>query len=177
MSIYEEITGKLDELHQKMSPDNVNEWFFDLSKTFDIFILGEKLSLFRKTLEYIKEDLKKDNNKKEELKKVSALLNKLQSYEPNVLIERLKRKGREVANNKSLKEAIIKESLRLLEQTRLGKRDVVIGMLLRNFATRSVKFPEELLEAAKPKYDVNLFRAFIYAFLSNFIPEKEGTNE
>ncbi|MDW7998728.1 MAG: hypothetical protein RMI30_04665, partial [Thermodesulfovibrio sp.] len=70
-------------------------------------------------------------------------------------------------------DAINKESMRILEQTRLGKRDTVIGMLMRNFAIRHVSVPSELIEALKPKYDINLFRAFIYAFLSGFIITEE----
>lgn len=76
-----------------------------------------------------------------------------------------------------MKEAINKSALRLLEQIRLGKKDAVVGMLMRIFTIRNVRFPTELLEALKPKYDLNLFRAFMYAFLSAFTTEKTEKKE
>jgi hypothetical protein len=178
MSIYEEITKKLDELHEKIRPDNIDEWLDDARKTMSIFLAGEKISQFRKTLEHIGAEFEKDDSKKEQLKKVYGLINSLKSAEPDFLIERLRNSGWSIAKNeRSLREAINKEALRLLEQTRLGKRDNVVGMLMRIFTTKSVKFPLELVEASKPKYDVNHFRAFIYAFLSNFTTEKNETKE
>jgi hypothetical protein len=192
MSIYEEIAKKLDELHEKIRPDNIDEWLDDVRKTTNIFLTGEKISHFRKTLESVEDELKKDSSKKEQLKRVYGLINSLKSTEPDFLIERLKTAGWSIANPKdnnneekskklSLRKAINGEALRLLEQTRLGKRDIVIGMLMRDFTTKKVKFPPEFVEASKQKYDVNHFRAFMYAFLSNFTTEKtetkEGSNE
>ncbi len=180
MSIYENITKQLDELHEKIRPDNIDEWLEDVRKTMNIFLAGEKISHFRKTLESIEYDLKKDGSKNEQLKKIYGLINSLKTAEPDFLIERLRNSGWSIARNETgLQEAINKEALRLLEQTRLGKRDNVIGMLMRDFTTKKVKFPIELVEASKQKHDVNHFRAFIYAFLSNFTTEKtkEGGNE
>lgn len=173
MSIYENIAEQLDELHEKIKPDNVDEWFDDVRKIMHIFLAGEKISYFRKTLEYVVENLKRDGSQDEQLKKVYGLVNSLKVADPDFLIGRLKDIGREIATNEEgLRESINKEALRLLEQIRLGKRDIVIGMLMRGFTTKSVKFPSELIEASKPKYDVNLFRAFMYAFLSSFTTEK-----
>jgi len=180
MSIYEEITKRLDELHEKIRPDNIDEWFDDVRKTMNIFLAGERISQFRKTLEHVADDLEKDGNQKEHLKKIKGLINNLKSTEPDFLIERLKNIGWSMAKNeKGLQEAINKETLKLLEQIRLGKRDGVVGMLMRNFTIRNVKLPSELIEALKPKYDANLFRAFIYAFLGAFISTniKEDTND
>ncbi len=182
MSIYEEIAKKLDELHEKIRPDNIDDWLDDVGKTMNIFLAGEKISQFRKTLEYVIEELKKDVSKNEQLKRIYSLVNTLKATEPDFLIERLKIAGWSIAKNeRGLREAINKEALRLLEQTRLGKKDTVIGMLMRDFTTKNVKFPPEFIEATKQKYDINLFRAFIYAFLSNFTTEnteiKEEKNE
>lgn len=179
MSIYEEISNKLDELCEKMKPDNL-DWLDDAGKIFSIFTKGEKLIDFVKTLECVAEELsiqieKKENEEnkkkqKEKLNKIYGLLKELKSKEPDFLIENLRRAGYAIAErNKSLKDAIEKESLRILEQTRLGKRDNVIHMLMRNFVIRQEHIPNELIYALKPQYDTNLFRAFIYAFLSSFI--------
>jgi len=187
MNIYENITKQLDALHEKIRPDNIDEWFDDIRETVNIFLSGEKLSHFRKTLEYVEYELRKGCSEKEQLKKVYWLVDKLKSSEPDFLIENLRNSGRAIAhpgdNDKekdrklSLRNAISGEALRILEQTRLGKRDIVIGILMRNFTAKKVKFPQELVEASKPKYDINLFRAFVYAFLSNFTTEKEDDNE
>lgn len=173
MTTYNEISNKLDELYQNITPNDSN-WFEDARKTFSLFTKFEKLRDFITALECVKEELEKDITKTQEMRAVSGLLRDLQKSEPDFLIENLKREGYRLAqDNKSLKEAINKEALRILEQIRLGKREAVIGMLMRNFTIKNVKMPQELIEALKPKYDINLFRAFLYAFLSNFITTEE----
>ncbi len=171
--IAKEIENKLNELFAKINPDNVDEWFDDVKKTVDIFLLGEKLFDLSKALEKIVDDISGDKRWK-----VDSLIKRIQQSEPDFLIERLKRRGGGiVANDKTLSEAIQKESLKILEQARLGKRDAVIGMLLRIFVVNNKRFPDELIEVVKPKHDINLFRAFIYSFLSSFSRPKEGKDE
>lgn len=176
MCIYEDISKKLDELCEKISPDNF-DWIDDASKTFAIFLKGEKLSDFVKSLECVYEEVKmkvKNDESKNKLGTISRLIKELKEKEPDFLIDNLRRAGYAIAGkNKSLKEAIEKESLRILEQTRLGKRDNVIHMLMRNFAIKQEPIPIELIYALKPQYDTNLFKAFIYAFLSGFISQKK----
>lgn len=179
MSVYDEVTKKLDELNERIKPDS-DEWMEDVRKTLSIFLSGEKLTQFRKTLEWIAEEWKKEKSKEEKIKLLYGIIKSLEISEPDFLIENLKRKGYAIAkNNKALRDSINKESLRILEQVRLGKRDNVIGMLIRNFAIYNTPIPAELIEALKPKYDINLFRSFIYTFLSGFITseEKEVENE
>lgn len=173
MSIYIDINNKLDELYNKIRPDELG-WLEDARKTFSLFIRFEKLKDFMTILECVSKELRNTPNKSQELKQVERLLKELERSEPDFLIENLKRLGYALAqNNKDLREAINKESLRILEQVRLGKKDAVVGMLIRNFIIRNIKIPQELIEALKPKYDINLFRAFIYAFLSGFITTEE----
>lgn len=173
MSIYDDINMKINELYERINPSDLS-WLEDARKTFSLFIKFERLRDFAKALECVIENLEKDSTKAQELKSVRVLLRDLQRSEPDFLIENLKRVGYAIAqNNKSIKEAINKEALRILEQVRLGKRDAVVGMLIRNFAIHNIPIPSELVEALKPKYDLNLFRAFIYAFLSGFITIEE----
>lgn len=173
MSICDDINSKLDELYQTIRPDEFS-WLEDARKTFSLFIKFEKLKDFIRALECVKEKLERDGTKTQELKAVHGLLKDLQKSEPDFLIENLKRAGYGIAqNNKSIRDAINKEALRILEQVRLGKKDFVIGMLMRIFTIRNFQMPPELIEALKPKYDINLFRAFIYAFLSGFITTEE----
>ncbi|GLI52446.1 hypothetical protein [Thermodesulfovibrio yellowstonii] len=172
MSIYNDINSKLDELYEKIRPDELS-WLEDAKKTFLLFIKFEKLRDFITILECVTKELRNDPNKSQELREVQELLKELQKSEPDFLIENLKRAGYALAQNKELREAINKESLKILEQVRLGKKANVIGMLMRNFTIRNIKIPPELIEALKPKYEINLFRAFIYAFLSGFITTEE----
>lgn len=190
MSIYEEIKGKLEELHNKISPENVKEWHEDAKKIFKLFIAGEELRDFRKVVECVHQDLQREvkkevnKEKKEQLEKyrnrVYGLLSTLQSREPDFLIERLKGKGWKIAqDDKDFCEALQGQIYRLLEKTRLGKRDVVINMLMRLFTSFGKQFPQDLIEAIKPQYENALFKAFIYAFLSGFTTKskEEETNE
>lgn len=173
MSIYNEINSKLNELYQSITPKDLS-WVEDLRKTVSLFISFDKLKDFIKALELVRDELKKDISKKEQLRTISGIIRDLERSEVDFFVEKLKRVGNSLASaHKSLKDAINKEALRILEQTRLGKRDVVVGMLLRNFIIREIKIPPELIEALKPKYDMNLFRAFIYAFLSGFITQED----
>lgn len=173
MTICDDINSKLDGLYQTIRPNDLS-WLEDARKTFSLFIKFERLKDFIKALECVRGELEKDGTKAQELKAVHGLLKDLQRSEPDFLIENLKRAGYAVVqNNKSMRDAINREALRILEQVRLGKRDTVIGMLMRNFTIRDIKMPSELVEALKPKYDTNLFRAFIYAFLSGFITAEE----
>lgn len=91
MSIYEEISKKLDELHEKIKPDNVDEWFDDVKRTLSLFLEGEKISQIRKTLEFIEDDFKKSGKYNDQLKKVQGIVYRLQKSEPDFLIERLKK--------------------------------------------------------------------------------------
>ena len=173
MSIYNDISNKLDELYQKISPDDLS-WIEDAQKTFSIFIKFDKLKDFVKAIEYVKRELEKDHTKQNQLKIINGILKELQRSEPDFLIENLKRAGYRIAReNESIKNAINNEALRMLELVRLGKREAVIGMLMRIFTIRNTKLPQELIEALKPKYDINLFRAFLYAFFSGIITTKE----
>lgn len=173
MSVYNDINNKIDELYQKITPYDFS-WIEDLQKTLSLFIKFEKLKDFIKALECVKKELEKDGTKTNEIKIVRGLLKDLKKSEPDFLIENLKRIGYGIAqNNNSIKDAINKEALRMLELARLGKKDAVIGMLMRIFTIRNVQIPNELIEALKPKYELNLFRAFIYAFLSGFITTEE----
>lgn len=173
MSVYDDINMKINELYQRINPSDLS-WLEDARKTFSLFIKFERLKDFAKALECVRENLEKDGTKAQELKAVRVLLKDLQRSEPDFLIENLRRVGYAIAqDNKSMREAVNREALRILEQVRLGKRDAVVGMFMRNFAIHNIQMPPELVEALKPKYDINLFKAFVYAFLSGFITIEE----
>lgn len=174
-STYQKIISALNELYEKITPDNL-DWLDDLDKTVSLFLRFEKLSDFISALEYVR-----DRVEGEKKGRVEVILNKLKRAEPDFLIERLRNVGYGLSQNPEFKDAIESQALRILEQARLGKRDAVIGMLLRIFMVHNKQFPPALIETLKQnKYDIDLFRSFIYAFLSAFIDQtakKEGEDE
>lgn len=117
-------------------------------------------------LEYAS-DIKKDEKKFKDLHK------KLAGENATELIESLKRKG--YVLKKELGEAFENMGYRLLEQTRAGKRDDVYYGILRIFVSNKRKFPDELVEAFKPIYSEEMFKVFIFSFLSGIIGKEQQT--
>ena len=118
---------------------------------------------FLNLLEYVS-NLKKDD------KEFQNFYLMISNYNLSDLIEKIKRKG--YVLRKELGESFGTMGYRLIEQTREGKREDVYYGLLRIFVSNSKKFPEELIEAFKPKYSDEMFKIFIFTFLSCIL-EKE----
>ncbi|MHB8338548.1 MAG: hypothetical protein ACYDEE_14125 [Ignavibacteriaceae bacterium] len=124
-------------------------------------------------LEYAS-DFKRPGVKTEEEKKFKDLHRRLAGANSTEVIENLKKKG--YAFKKELGTAFENMGYRLLEQTRAGKRDDVYYGILRIFVANKMKFPDELVEAFKPIYSEEMFKVFIFSFLSGIIG-KEQQNE
>lgn len=182
-----EILNELDKICESIKPESL-DWVNDVQDVFNIFFYAEKLKDFRKTLECAIEELKKKekqtNDEKEKkkignsIKSLYSLLFQLYRKEPDYLLENLKKEGYKISSSeepsmKKLYNSIKGHLLRILEQTRLGKKEVVIHILMRDFTVSRVRFPQELIEVMKDQYDISKFQAFIYAFLSAFVEEKE----
>lgn len=128
--------------------------------------LNQKYNEFQKLLEYASE-LKKDEQKFENIYKEVAGRN------ASDLVDKLSRKGH--ALKKELGDAFENMGYRLLEQTRAGKRDDVYYGILRIFVANKRKFPDELVEAFKPIYTDEMFKVFIFSFLSGVIGKEKQT--
>lgn len=178
VTVFEAITDNIDELFSKMEPDNIDEWYDDVDAVINVFTQGKKIRELLESLELIRKELKKMEQTEERTKqitKIARLIARLKTNEPDFLLEALKRKGNAIANsNIELKKSITSQMFKILEQVRLGKKDNVIHMILRTFATKHKQIPHELIDALREEYDINQFRAFMYAFLNNFITEKSG---
>jgi CRISPR/Cas system-associated protein Cas5 (RAMP superfamily) len=169
-----ELDTAFDAIYNSIDVNNINDWYEDVKDCVSMLVKNHKLIDIKKKLEILKENLK-INNKKDELKKIDEILNYISIYEPDHITESLKKTSYRLSSNyENLKKSINDSALRLLELTRLGKRDTVIGMLLRIFMIHNVKIPDGLIEALKNKYNINQFKAFIYAFLSGFIEEEKN---
>ncbi len=57
-------------------------------------------------------------------------------------------------------------TFRILELSRLGKRDEVFYILLREFVTAGEEFNEKLLKIFNPQYSIESFRVLLYSFFS-----------
>jgi hypothetical protein len=119
-------------------------------------------------------DFQRPGDKTDEEKKFKDLHRRLAGANSTEVIENLKRKG--YAYKKELGSSFENMGYRLLEQTRAGKRDDVYYGILRIFVANKMKFPDELVEAFKPIYSEEMFKVFIFSFLSGIIG-KEQQNE
>lgn len=149
---------------------NLNEQLKDCQpvlKDFENYFeeLNKKYDEFQRLIEYASE-LKKDEKKFENLYKQVARRN------ASNLVESLTHKGR--AFKKELGDAFENMGYRLLEQTRAGKRDDVYYGILRIFVANKRKFPDELVEAFKPIYSDEIFKVFIFSFLSGIIGKENN---
>lgn len=155
----------LEELKQKIFKENF---------TFEDFDSYHK-NLSRENSEFLKllEDaceIKKDD------KELYGLLIKLKSRSSSELIDKLKRIAISKSQNSHIKKAFTNLGYRLLEQARAGKRDDVYYGFLRIFISARENFPLELIEAFKPYYSDEMFKVFIFTFLSGVIGQEEQTS-
>jgi len=60
-------------------------------------------------------------------------------------------------------------TFRLLELARMGKRDEVFYIILREFANAQQEINQNLVRAFNPKYSIESFKTLIYSFLSGLL--------
>lgn len=107
-------------------------------------------------------ELKKDDD-------LVKLHQRFSGYKSSDLIDQLRNRGYSLSNNEDLKKDFEQQGFRLLEQIRTGNRDVVFYTLLRIFITRKMTMPKIILEAFKPIYSEQLFKIFLFSFLSGLL--------
>jgi len=176
MGAYENIKNSLDTVYGKIKPDNLNEWLDDVGKIADIFVKGEGLQDFARKLELVWHECKGSKEEivsEEKKKKLYAILMQIKEREPDYLVNQLKN----IKLPSNVKKELEKQAFRILEQTRLGKRDVATYMILRIFVAQNKKFPRPLIDILKPSWPDDILKAFIYAFIGSVISGKEEGNE
>ena len=60
-------------------------------------------------------------------------------------------------------------TFRLLELTRMGKRDEVFYIILREFANAQQEINQHLVKAFNPRYSIESFKTLVYSFLSGLL--------
>ncbi|MCX7942693.1 MAG: hypothetical protein N2516_06320 [Dictyoglomaceae bacterium] len=85
-------------------------------------------------------------------------------------------RGREVYERFYNKEKNTPEGVvyRILELTRLGKREEVFHILLREFISAKEEISSYLTEAFNTKYSLDSFKVLIYSFLSGLLGQYKG---
>ena len=155
LKTYEELEKQLQDFTPEFK--DFNNYFIELTKQ------QKKL---QSLLEYAIQ-LKKDQNNFE------TLYRKVTAKNSSNLVEVLTKKGH--VYKKDLGDAFQSMGYRLLEQTRAGKRDDVYYGILRIFVAQNKKFPDDLVEAFKPIYTDEMFKVFIFSFLSGIIGKEQQT--
>lgn len=134
--------------------------------------LSQEFSDFKKILEDAY-SIKKDD------KELGALLQRVSEQNASELIDKLRKRGDIIKRDKNsnLRKAFKDMGYRLLEQTRSGRRDDVYYGFLRIFVAAKESFPLDLVEAFKPYYSDEMFKVFIFTFLSGIIGEEQNFNK
>lgn len=169
-----EIKNILENIYSEIAYDNL-AWVDDLNKIVTLFTKSDYLDDLKDLIEPILKHIKEDN-KNEKVKKLNYLLNVIKEKEPDFLLENLLSASYYDSQKDGLKKSIQGQFYKLSQLTRLGKREEVIGLLLLSYSSNKKEFPKGLVKILKKEYDDDMFRSFIYAFLSNFIEIKNEEN-
>ncbi len=137
---------------------NFNPIFKDFNEYY--LKLNRKFEEFQRLLEYAVE-LKKDE------KEFLELYRRVSDRNSSNFVDELTRKGYELKNK--FGEDFNKSGYRLLELTRIGERDEVYYSILKIFVANNKKFLDKLIEAFKPIYTEEMFKVFLFLFLSGII--------
>jgi hypothetical protein len=154
-------TVSLNELKDKIKRNDFTSIDFktcwgEIEKIFDEF----------KSLLGYAADIRKDD------KELQHLLKNIGLSKASNLMQSLRNTG--FALQKDLGEAFSKSAYRLLEQIRACKRSEVMYGITRIFISYQTKIPDIVNEAFKPYYDDEMFKCFMFTFLSSIIKPKEN---
>ena len=89
------------------------------------------------------------------------------------IVEKLRTTGYFLKRETAIRDVFQRQGYRLLEQIRAGKRDDVYYGILRIFVSLQKEFPLELVEAFKPVYSEEMFKVFLFSFLSGVLGKQE----
>jgi hypothetical protein len=123
------------------------------------------------------EEAEKDQRGKEKSRDLEKLLRSVATWNASDLIERMKIEATSVRKTKALKDAFDNQGYRILELVRAGKRDEVFHSILRIFVAEKKRFPKTLVEPFKPVYSDELFKIFLFSFLSGILGKEEENKE
>lgn len=130
------------------------------------------------------QDLRKLNSRLQDLlqwateqhrddKEFNRLYRQVAGWNASDLIENLRKTGFNLKKDGDLKDAFDRQGYRILELVRAGKRDEAFHAILRIFVSAKKEFPTHLVEAFKPVYPDELFKVFLFSFLSGILGKEQ----
>jgi len=159
----------IDYLNEQIKTNNISyETFKDVINTY--YELRYKL---QQILEYAYKNSKgEDKDKIYKLYKYFTLQNASYTFKKLRLLGYALKKDE---NYKNVVSALSDQAYRIMERTRHAKRSEVQLMIFRIFTANKKEIPLLLSEAFNPIYSDELFKAFIYSFLSGILGEEKET--
>ncbi|WAM33740.1 hypothetical protein [Caldicellulosiruptor morganii] len=116
------------------------------------------------------------NAKDEDKVKLWALFYEISLQNISELCDRVKRYGESLKNSELYKRFYDEDkkvprgiAFRILELTRLGKREEVFYVLLREFVNAQQELKHDLVNAFNPKYSIENFKILVYSFMSGLL--------
>lgn len=101
------------------------------------------------------------------------LYRQVAGWNASELVESLKRTGFALKKDSDLKDAFDRQGYRILELVRASRRDDAFHAILRIFVSAKKEFPSQLVEAFKPVYSDELFKVFLFSFLSGILGQEQ----
>jgi len=139
--------------------------------------LARDLRRMQRDFQRLLEEAVKDQRGKEKSRDLERLLRSVATWNASDLIEQMKIEATGVRKTKALKDAFDNQGYRILELVRAGKRDEVFHSILRIFVAAKKEFPKTLVEPFKPVYSDELFKIFLFSFLSGILGKEEENKE
>jgi hypothetical protein len=159
---------QMEELKKQLQEGNPNLGAFSFWKAY------EDLRRLQRDFQSLLQWAQEDRRGREDEKEFKKLYRQVAGWNASELMESLKRTGFDFKNDGDLKDAFDRQGYRILELVRAGKRDEVFHAILRIFVSaKKRKFPSELVEAFKPVYSDELFKVFLFSFLSGILGKEE----
>lgn len=130
-------------------------------------------SVLQKAKQEFQELLQWAAEQKRNEKEFDSLYRQVAGWNASELVESLKRTGFALKRDSNLKDAFDRQGYRILELVRTGRRDDVFYAILRIFVSAKKEFPSQLVEAFKPVYSDELFKVFLFSFLSGILGQEQ----
>ncbi|KYO67335.1 hypothetical protein [Thermovenabulum gondwanense] len=131
--------------------------------------------MLEKLLEYAARNIEGDDKDK-----FWGLYKDISFQNVSELCDRLRKYGENLRHSKvyerfydSDKKAPKSITFRILELIRLGKRDEVFYIILREFVNAQQEVDQSLIKAFNPRYSVESFKVLVYSFLSGLLEKFE----
>ncbi len=149
---------KMEEIEKKLKNGNIQ-----------ILDFKDLMNNYKEAGNKIKELLEWGSEIERDNKDLSKLYYQIAGYKASELIDDLRSLGYALSKENEIKKSFESQGYRLLEQVRSCRKEEVFHNILRIFISRKKEVPLKLVEAFKPIYSDNLFKIFLFSFLSGIL--------